>query len=320
MAKTAFLFSGQGAQYVGMGLEAANQFDSAAFIFKKANEALGFSIEDICFEENDLINQTEYTQPAILTTSIALLEVLKEKGITADVYAGLSLGEYSALVAADIIKFEDAVKLVNKRGKYMTEAVKNGEGTMAAIIGMSSTDVEELCIEASKLGVCEPANYNCPGQIVIGGEVLAVRKGIELALEKGAKKAIELNVSGPFHTSMLESAAKKLSGELENIEINNNDSLVVANTTADYVDNKEDFRTILQDQVMNPVKWDQSIRLMIKDGVDTFIEVGPGKALSGFVKMVMRDLGVKVKVYNVEDIKSLERTLSKLGEQYELTR
>jgi len=314
MAKTAFLFSGQGAQYVGMGREAAGQYDCAAFIFKTANQALGFDIEKICFEENELINQTEYTQPAILTTSIALLEVLKEKGVIADVYAGLSLGEYSALVAADVINFSDAVKLVNKRGKYMTEAVKQGEGTMAAIIGLSSEAVLEVCEEASHEGICEVANYNCPGQIVVGGEVKGVRKAIEIALEKGAKKAIELNVSGPFHTSMLKKAADNLLTELSELEINNNSSKVIANTTAKYIDDKEEFRTILRDQVMNSVKWEQTIRLMIEDGVETFVEIGPGKTLSGFVKMVMRDLGIKVKVLNVEDIKSLERTLNKLGD------
>jgi len=314
MSKTAFLFSGQGAQYVGMGLEAANQFDCAALIFKKASQELGFDLEKICFEENDLINQTEYTQPAILTTSIALLEVVKEKGLQADVFAGLSLGEYSALVAADVIKFEDAVKLVNKRGKYMSEAVEPGKGSMAAIIGMSIEDVLALCDKASEFGICEVANYNCPGQIVIGGETNTIKKAVELATEMGAKKAIELNVSGPFHTSMLEPAAINLEQDLKSIEINNNDNQVVANTTAKYINNKEEFRTILKDQVMNSVKWDQSIKKMIEDGVDTFIEIGPGKALSGFVKMIMRDMGVKVKVFNVEDMKSLERTLTKLGE------
>ncbi len=314
MSKTAFMFSGQGAQYVGMGLEAANQFDCAALIFKKASQELGFDLEKICFEENDLINQTEYTQPAILATSIALLEVVREKGLKADVYAGLSLGEYSALVAAKVITFEDAIKLVNKRGKYMSEACEPGKGSMAAIIGMEASKVLEVCEAVSEYGVCEIANYNCPGQIVIGGKTEAIKKAVEVATEMGAKKAIELNVSGPFHTSMLEAASVNLASDLADIAITNNDSKVIANTTADYVSDKEEFRQILKDQVKNSVKWDQTIRLMIEDGVDTFIEIGPGRALSGFVKMVMKNMGVKVKVLNVEDIKSLEKTLTKLGE------
>lgn len=310
MGKIAFIFSGQGSQYVGMGKEMIDNYSVAKEIFEKANKSLGFDIKKYCLDgsEEDL-NKTEITQPAILTTSIAIYEVLKEKNIKADVVAGLSLGEYSALVAAEAIDFESAVRLVNKRGKFMQEAVPLGVGTMAAILGLDSEAIKEVCIEASDEGIVEPANFNCPGQVVIGGEIKSVELACELALSKGAKKAIGLKVSAPFHTSMLEDAKLKLQQELKEIEIKDMKTPIITNVTGDYVANKEDIKGLLASQVVSPVLWEDTIKKMIADGVDTFVEVGPGKALSGFVKKVDR----KLNILNVEDISSLEKTLSNLG-------
>ncbi len=307
--KIAFLFSGQGAQYVGMGKEIFSEYQEAKDIFDKANEALGFDLKELCFNgEAEELNKTENTQPAILTTSIAILKVLESKGITPSVVAGLSLGEYAAHVASGTIEFQDAVSLVKKRGRFMQEAVPQGLGSMAAIIGLSRELVVESCNEASKFGVCEVANYNCPGQIVIAGEVNAVEEGKKFALEKGAKRALSLVVSGPFHTSMLKPASDNLNVELNKIEFKDIKIPLITNVTGNYVNNKEDITELLTNQVMTSVRWEDSINTMINDGVDVFIEVGPGKVLSGFIKKIDRS----AKVYNVEDLKSLEKTLEAL--------
>lgn len=307
--KTAFVFSGQGAQYSGMGKELYENYPCVKDVFDKADEALGLKISDICFGEDERLNETEYTQPAILTMSVAIAKLMEEKGLKADYLAGLSLGEYSALVAGGALDFVEAVQLVRKRGRYMTEAVPKGEGAMAAVLNLSAELIQEACDEAKEYGRVMIANYNCPGQIAIAGDVAAVAKAEELVMEKGAKRAVRLNVSGPFHTSLLKPASDKLNTELKNITIKDMQLPVITNLTGDLVADKSDITDILTKQVMNPVKWEQSVRRMIELGVDTFVEMGPGKTLSSFVKKISKD----VNVYNIEDIKTLEKTCGGLG-------
>ncbi len=307
MRKIAFVFPGQGAQYVGMGQELANEYPVANEVFEQASEAIGYDMKELCFNSSvEELKLTEKTQPSILTASIAVYKVLLEKGITPEGVAGLSLGEYSALVATGVLDFSDAVKVVRQRGKYMQEEVPAGIGGMAAVLGLDGTLVEEACKETE--GVVEPANYNCPGQLVIAGEVKAVEAAAEKCREKGAKKVVMLPVSAPFHTSMLKGAGIKLSEEFNSISFKPMTYPVVANVTADYVTTHEDVRSLLIDQVSSPVMWENSIKKMVEDGFDTFIEVGPGKALSKFIKKISRD----VTILNVEDVKSLEKTLEKL--------
>lgn len=310
MGKLAFVFAGQGAQKVGMGKELADNFECAARVFDEATEALGFDTAKMIFDGDDeTLMITENTQPTVVTMSVAALRVLEEKGIKPDVVAGLSLGEYTAHIASGSLDFHDAVRLVRKRGKYMQEEVPVGVGAMAAIIALSAEDVKACCEEASKIGVCSPANFNCPGQIVVSGEVEAVDRCCEIAKEKGAKRAMKLPVSAPFHCSMLIGAGEKLAKELENVEVHEMNIPVITNVTADYVGSKEDIKPYLIEQVSSSVLWEDTIRKMIADGVDTFVEVGPGKALSGFIKKVDKD----VKIFNVEDMASLEKTLEGLG-------
>jgi [acyl-carrier-protein] S-malonyltransferase len=310
--KIACIFPGQGAQYSGMGKEIAENYKEAMAIYDIASLRLGLDMKKLCFEgsEEDL-KKTENTQPAILTTSIAIFEVLKSKGIIPDVTAGLSLGEYSALVAANAISFADAVEIVRKRGKYMQEAVPVGEGTMAAVLGMEKEGVIECLKMASGYGVVEAANYNCPGQIVIAGHTKAVEHACVLLKEKGAKRAILLPVSAPFHSSLLKPAGDKLANELESLEVKDFDIPVVSNVNAQVIMDKNEVKQCLIEQVSSSILWEDSIRQMIDMGVDTFIEVGPGKSLSAFVKKIDKN----VAIFNVEDLQSLENTVAGIGER-----
>lgn len=306
--KIAFIFPGQGVQYAGMGKEIYDKYSEAREIFYEANEALKLDIAKLCFEGPDEeLMKTENTQPAILTVCVALTRVLQKKGINPDVTAGLSLGEYSSLVLSGGLDFKDAVKLVKNRGKYMQGAVPMGVGAMAAIMGLENNIVEDICKNASDIGIVEPTNYNCPGQLAIAGEIKAVEKAIELAKEKGAKKAVLLPVSAPFHCSMLKPAGELLKRDLEYIKINELMIPVISNVTAQYV-KMEEVKDLLTKQVSHSVLWEQSIRKMIDDGVDTFVEIGPGKTLTGF----MRRIDKSKTVYNFEDENSLSKVLSGL--------
>ncbi len=310
MSKIGFLFAGQGAQYVGMGKELYEHFSCATQIFDRASEAVGFDLAALCHKGPiEELNSTENTQPAVVTTSIAALAVLQEHGVKADVVAGLSLGEYSALYCSGVFDLTTVVKLVQKRGKYMQDAVPQGVGTMAAILGLPAQSVEEACEEAKDIGIVEIANYNCPGQIVIGGDVKAVHAACEIAVQKGAMKAVPLLVSAPFHTSMLAPAARKLSAEIEHIDLGSMDIPIISNVTAQYIEQIDQIKPLLTQQVMKPVLWEQTIRRMMADGVDVFVEIGPGKVLSGFVKKIDR----KAVVVNVEDLKSLEKAVAVVG-------
>ncbi|WP_122646857.1 ACP S-malonyltransferase [Enterococcus mediterraneensis] len=303
--KTAFIFSGQGAQYPGMGKELYEQEPIVRQTFAQASEVLGYDMADLCFTENDQLNQTEYTQPAILTVSIAFWRVLAEKGFQADALAGLSLGEYSALVASGAIDFQTAVALVAKRGAYMTQAAPQGTGKMVAVMNTPIETIEECCRKALTLGIVAPANYNTPQQIVIGGEVAAVDAALEYLKEAGAKRMIPLNVSGPFHTPLLQPAAEKLRETLKEVDFSKMAVPVVSTMTAKVI-SEDEIKHILEKQVMSPVRFYESIATFKELGITRTVEIGPGKVLTGFIKKIDRTIDT----LRVEDAETLASTIA----------
>lgn len=301
MSKIAVLFPGQGAQKAGMGKEFYEQCAPARRIYDLADQVLDLDIKELCFTDHPLLHQTAYTQAALVTTELAIYETMKDMGITADVTAGLSLGEYSALAAAGILDPADAIRLVRKRGIFMEEAVPSGVGSMAAVLGLTAEQTDAVL---EKLEGVQAANYNCPGQIVISGYAEAVERAGEELKKAGAKRVLPLRVSGPFHSALLEGAGKRLAGELAGIRLQEPEIPYVANVTAEYVTGREEVKVLLERQVASSVRWQQSVEQMAARGVDVFIEAGPGRTLSGFVKKIVPKARV-MQVETPEDLKQL---------------
>lgn len=286
MKKIAFVFPGQGAQYAGMGKDFYEQFPESREVFDRAGELLGMDMKQLCFEENDKLNLTEYTQAAMITTIGAMLKKIETMGIRPQAAAGLSLGEYAALVTAGVLDLYDAIRLVRLRGQLMQEAVPQGVGGMAAVLGMEQGIVEDACAKTD--GVVTVANYNCPGQLVISGEIAAVQAASEKLKELGAKRVVPLNVSGPFHSPLLKPAGEKLFAALQDVEIHTPALPYAANVTAEYVTGADGIRDLLARQISSSVRWQQCVERMIADGVEVFVEIGPGKTISSFVKKIDR--------------------------------
>jgi [acyl-carrier-protein] S-malonyltransferase len=309
MSKLAFLFPGQASQYPCMGRDLASNFAESRAVFEQADAALGFPISKLCFEgSEDALKLTENTQPAILTVSVAAYRALAARGIEPDFAAGHSLGEYSALVAAGALEFAEAVKLVRQRGRYMQEAVPAGEGAMAAILGLSPADVSEVCKKAAGGEVVSPANLNSPEQTVIAGDAAAVKRAVEIASQSGAKRAVILAVSAPFHCTLLTPAQKRLEADLRSVKFSTPRFPIITNVDAEAITSGDEARESLIRQVTMPVRWLESVREMIEQGVNIFVEVGPGKVLSGLLRQIDRS----VRCFNVEDAASLQATLDKI--------
>ncbi|HEM3176659.1 TPA: ACP S-malonyltransferase [Streptococcus suis] len=304
MTKTAFLFAGQGSQTVGMARDLYENYPIVRETFDQASQILGYDIRDLIDNQEDKLHQTRYTQPAILTTSVAIFRLLEEEGVQPDMVAGLSLGEYSALVASGALAFEDAIALIAKRGEFMETAAPAGTGKMVAVLNADVSLIEEVCSSVTS-GIVSPANYNTPAQIVIGGEVAAVDEAVESLKAAGVKRMIPLNVSGPFHTALLRPASEQLAQALEEVEFADFQVELVGNTEAKVM-KQEDIKSLLTRQVMEPVRFYESIATMQAAGVTKFIEIGPGKVLAGFIKKIDKT----AEVVTVEDVASLEGLLT----------
>ena len=300
MRKTAFIFPGQGAQYVGMGQDFYKSFSVCRQVFDIASEASGLDIAKLCFEENEQLNQTEYTQICMLAVEAAILKAVEQQGVASDVNAGLSLGEYGALAASGAMELDDAFRVVRRRGILMQEAVPSG-GAMAAVLALDAAVIEEVCQGIN--GIVSIANYNCPGQIVITGEEEAVEAACRELKAAGAKRTVRLKVSGPFNSPMLAGAGEKLGEVLAGVKLKEFATPYITNVTADYVTSTEEIKALLCRQVASGVRWQQSMERMLADGVDTFIEIGPGKTLSGFMRKINRD----VKMMNIENVADFEK-------------
>ena len=305
MSRTAFVFPGQGAQYAGMGKDFYEAFPVCRQVFDAASEASGLDIAGLCFEENDRLDQTEYTQICMLAVEAAILKAVEEQGVCSDVNAGLSLGEYGALIASGVMDLPDAFRVVRQRGILMQNAVPSG-GAMAAVLAMDAQKIEEICAQTE--GIVSIANYNCPGQIVITGEEKAVDAACEALKASGAKRTVKLNVSGPFHSRMLSGAGEKLGEVLKDVTLHDFSVPYITNVTADYVRSADEVKPLLCRQVASSVRWQQSVERMIADGVDTFIEIGPGKTLSGFMRKINRG----VSMMNIDKLEDFEKVMETL--------
>lgn len=304
MGKTVFMFAGQGAQYVGMGKDFYDTYACCKQIYELAESVTGLPVADICFKENEQINETKYTQIAMVTTEAAILAALEQENETCDAAAGLSLGEYGALITSKAMRTEDAFLVVKSRGLFMQEAYPVG-GAMSAVLGLEQAAIEQICERTP--GIVSIANYNCPGQIVITGEKVAVEQAGEALKEAGAKRIVPLKVSGPFHSQLLKDAGEKLAEVLKEVQMQEIELPYLANVHAQYVTKKEDIKDLLAKQVSSSVRWQQTIEKLLADGFDTFVEIGPGKTLSGFMKKMSKD----VTVYNIQNVEDLKKYVNR---------